>query len=90
MALKDFVNGEALNSFTKMFKNYILNELLGGKKLKYVTKEEYDALTDAEKNDSSIVWNITNPPEGKAILYLTQEEYDALDTLDPNTLYIIE
>ena len=90
MALKDFVNGEALSSFTKMFKNYILNELLGGKILRYVTQEEYDALTDDEKNDSSIVWNITNPPEGKAILYLTQEEYDALDTLDPNTLYIIE
>lgn len=90
MALKDFVNGEALNSFTKMFKNYILNELLGGKILRYVTQEEYDNLSDSEKNDDSIVWNITNPPAEQKIVYLTQEEYDALNTLDPDTLYIIE
>lgn len=91
MALKDFVNGEILSSFAKKFKQHILNDLLGGKKLVYLTQEEYNNLTDAQKHDESIIYNIVNPPGAEAkIVMLTQEEYDSLDILDPDTLYIIE
>ena len=44
--------------------NYItqeeLNEYTDGKKQKYVTQAEYEALSDDEKSDESIVWNITD------------------------------
>ena len=47
--------------------NYItqeeLNEYTGGKKQKYVTQAEYEALSDDEKSDKSIVWNITDLDE---------------------------
>lgn len=94
MALKDFVNGEKLSSFAKKFKINIFNDLLGGKKLRYVTQEEYNTLTDDQKNDETIAWNIMNEDE---IAYVQireisiDEYWDLYDTdaLDENTLYII-
>ena len=38
----------------------ILNTLMGGKKLRYLTQAEYDALGEAEKLDETIVYNITD------------------------------
>ena len=43
--------------------NIIVNEWLGGKKLKYLTQEEYDALTDDEKNNDEIIYNIIDAEE---------------------------
>ena len=61
MALESFVNGTMLSDFAKKMKNNIKTDLLGGKKLKYVTQTEYDLLTDDEKNDENIIYNITDP-----------------------------
>jgi hypothetical protein len=55
-----FVNGTMLNNFAKKLKSNIKSDLLGGKKLKYVTQAEYDLLTDDEKNDENIIYNITD------------------------------
>ena len=41
----------------------ILNGLMGGKKLKYVTQAEYNNLSESEKNASDVVYNITDAPE---------------------------
>ena len=43
------VTGNNLMSFALKIKEYIYNELLGGKKIKYVTQAQYDALTDSQK-----------------------------------------
>ena len=66
-----FVNGTMLSDFAKKMKNNIKTDLLDGKKLKYVTQAEYDALTDDKKNDENIIYNITDAdiPD-----YVTQEE----------------
>ena len=65
MALSDkLINGESLNMFAKKLNDKIKNEvkeMLGGKFLRYVTQDEYDALTDDEKNNPEIVWNIVDP-----------------------------
>ena len=81
MALENFVNGTMLNKFAKLLKSNIKSDLLGDKKLKYMTQAEYDLLTDDEKNDENIVYNITDAEEGfsgdyndltnKPIKYLT-------------------
>ena len=44
----------------------VLNGLMGGKKLKYVTQAEYNNLSESEKNASDIVYNITDAPESPA------------------------
>ena len=38
-----------------------VDDYTGGKKLRYVTQAEYELLTDDQKNDENIVWNITDP-----------------------------
>ena len=50
--------------------NSYVNEMLGGKKLVYLTQAEYDILTEAEKNDENVVYNITDID----IDYVTEEE----------------
>lgn len=50
-----------------------VDEMLGGKKLVYLTQSEYDLLTDAEKNDSNIVYNIIDATDD----YITNEELEA-------------
>ena len=37
-----------------------VNDFTGGKKQRYLTQAEYDILSDEQKNDDSIVYNITN------------------------------
>ena len=60
MALENFVNGTMLNKFAKLLKSNIKSDLLGDKKLRYLTQAEYDLLTDDEKNDENIIYNITD------------------------------
>ena len=55
-----FVNGTMLSNFAKKLKSNIKSDLLGDKKLRYLTQAEYDALTDDEKNDENIFYNITD------------------------------
>ncbi len=50
--------------------NSYVNEMLGGKRLVYLTQAEYDNLTEAEKNDENVVYNITDVE----IDYVTEEE----------------
>ena len=52
--------------------NSYVNEMLGGKKLVYLTQAEYDLLTEEEKNNENIVYNITD----------SSEEYVTIDDLD--------
>ena len=48
---------------TGLTEDAVLNNLMGGKKLKYVTQAEYNSLSEAEKNADNIVYNITDAPE---------------------------
>ena len=50
--------------------NSYVNEMLGGKRLMYLTQAEYDILTEAEKNNENVVYNITDID----IDYVTEEE----------------
>lgn len=50
--------------------NSYVNEMLGGKKLVYLTQAEYDILTEEEKNNADIVYNITDSSEE----YITTEQ----------------
>ena len=43
--------------------NSYVNEMLGGKKLVYLTQAEYDILTEEEKNNADVVYNITDSSE---------------------------
>ena len=50
--------------------NSYVNEMLGGKKLVYLTQAEYDILTEEEKNNENVVYNITDSSEE----YITIEQ----------------
>lgn len=50
-------DGKKLASQHFASKDYV-EEWLGGKKLRYVTNEEYNNLTEEERNDENIIWNI--------------------------------
>lgn len=50
--------------------NSYVNEMLGGKRLVYLTQSEYDNLTEEEKKDVDVVYNITDIN----ITYVTEEE----------------
>ena len=52
--------------------NGYINEMLGGKRLVYLTQAEYDILTEEEKNNADIVYNITDSSEE----YVTTEQLD--------------
>lgn len=68
---KKIVNGENLQSFAGKMKQHIFEDLLGSKKIKYITQAEYEALTDDQKNNENIVWNIIDID---IIDYVTEEE----------------
>ena len=42
--------------------NTVISEYLGNKKLVYLTQTEYNSLTEEEKKDESVVYNITDAP----------------------------
>ena len=44
------VTGNNLMSFALKIKEYIYHELLGGKRIRYVTQAQYDALKTASAN----------------------------------------
>lgn len=48
---------------TGLTEDAVLNNLMGGKKLKYVTQAQYNSLSEAEKNAEDVVYNITDAPE---------------------------
>ena len=48
---------------TGLTEDAVLNNLMGGKKLKYVTQAEYNSLSETEKNAQDVVYNITDAPE---------------------------
>lgn len=45
------------NDTSYVTEDYV-NDYTGGKKQRYITQAEYNALPDADKNDQTIVWNI--------------------------------
>ena len=60
-----------------------IQDYTGGKKQKYVTQSEYDALTDTDKNDTSICWNITDVSSSS----LTDEQISKINVVgDVSTL----
>lgn len=92
MSLKDFVNGERLSQFAKLLKLHLLNDLLGGRKLRYVTQEQYNNLSDDEKNDDYIVWNIIDLTPERAFVHVTFDEYYELirtNSIDNKVTYVI-
>lgn len=50
--------------------------MLGGRSIKYVLQEQFDALSEEEKNDPTITYFITNAEE---IVYVTPEELQAFE-----------
>ena len=52
--------------------NSYVNEMLGGKKLVYLTQAEYDILTEEEKNNADVIYNIKDSSEE----YITTEQLD--------------
>ena len=75
---------------TGITEDAILNGLMGGKKLKYVTQAEYNNLSESEKNASDVVYNITDAPENPAgsinELVLVDVVKDADVVLDDSTV----
>ena len=63
------------------FKQAIIDEILDGVQPKYITKEIYDLLSDAEKNNPKIEYHITNAPK---IEYQLKTDND-LTTTDKTT-----
>lgn len=55
-----------------------VKDMLGGKALVYLTQAEYDALSEEEKNDENIVYNITDSES-------TDHEHENLEFLDKIT-----
>lgn len=54
-----------------------IQDYTGGKKQRYVTQSEYDALTDTDKNDTSICWNITDASSSS----LTDEQISKINAV---------
>ena len=70
-----------IDAYTKNETNTIIQDYTGGKKQRYLTQAEYDILTDEQKNDDSIVYNITDIDNTYGAI--TNEEIDAM----LNTVY---
>ena len=49
-----------VDAYTRAETDAIIQEYTGGKKQVYLTQNEYDALTDEQKNNDTIVYNITD------------------------------
>ena len=58
--------GESVDAYTKEETNAIIQEYTGGKKQVYLTQSEYDELTDEQKNNDTIVYNITDSEDDVA------------------------
>ena len=54
-----------------------LDDFTGGKKQRYLTQSEYDALSDAEKNNPLYVWNITDAEEIDVNTLATKQELNS-------------
>ena len=63
------------------FKQAIIDKILDGVKPKYVTKAEYDSLSDADKNNPKIEYHITDAP----IVEYQLKTDDDLTTTDKTT-----
>ena len=59
--------------------NTVISDYLGNKKLIYLTQTEYNSLTEEEKKDESVVYNITDAPSGSGT-GLTSEQANQLAT----------
>lgn len=59
MAASSKITLSQLQASMTGIKTYVDN-ITGGKKQVYLTQAEYDVLSDEQKNDDSIVYNITN------------------------------
>ena len=73
---------------TGLTEDAVLNNLMGGKKLKYVTQAEYDNLSESEKNADDVVYNITDAPED-TMVSISKEVLVAKDSdilLDDSTV----
>lgn len=68
--------GESVDAYTKAEIDSIIQDYTGGKKQVYLTQSEYDLLTDEQKNNSTIVYNITDA-EKTADDVATDEEVTA-------------
>ena len=50
-----------------------VRDMFGGKSFRYVLQEEYDNLSEEEKNDPSIVWSIIDAEESVSKEYVDEE-----------------
>ena len=85
--MSDITIMQALNKTVVATKNYIdkikseiddiIQEYTGGKKQVYLTQSEYNALTDEQKNDSTIVYNITDVDD----VAIDEEVSEALNSI---------
>ena len=50
-----------------------VRDMFGGKSFRYVLQEEYDNLSEEEKKDPSIVWNIIDAEEPASKEYVDEE-----------------
>ena len=85
--MSDITIMQALNKTVVATKNYIdkikseiddiIQEYTGGKKQVYLTQSEYNALTDEQKNDSTIVYNITDADD----VAIDEEVSEALNSI---------
>lgn len=74
---------DSLSSLAKQLKANIKEDLLGDKKLRYVTLDEYEALSDTEKNNNSIVWNIIDADDLILNDFSTQVDWNETDPESP-------
>ena len=74
---------DSLSYLANQIKANIKKDLLGDKKLRYVTLDEYEALSDDEKNNNSIVWNIIDADDLILNDYSTQVDWNETDPESP-------
>ena len=99
--MEKFVGSNSLRRVTESIINLVDNKL-DGKSFKYLTRAEYEALTEEQKNRDDVVYQITDSkmsyndltdkPYIPSIVILTQAEYDDLEAAgqnDPNVYYLI-
>lgn len=74
----------AIQEATSAVTTTILNDMLGGKKLVYLTEADYNALTEEQKNDEGIIYNITDAESADH----EHENLEFLNKLQPVTFKI--
>ena len=80
--IADFDN--TIMTVTSTISNTVLTDLLGGKKLVYLLGADYDSLTEAEKSDENVVYNIIDAESTDH----EHENLDILNSLQPVTFII--